>query len=73
MPRILFAFLHSFYLRSKPLERDNILKHWQLACDAKQKDIEQIYVSEEIADSEVEGYLKNILLDFQSLCGIKLN
>ena len=51
--------LHNKELR-KPLAYDTIMEHWRLASNAKQKDIEQIYVSESIPDTEVAGYLQKI-------------
>lgn len=47
----------------KSLAHDTIMEHWKLARNAKQKDIEQIYVSEEIPDTEIAGFLQKIQTD----------
>jgi predicted nucleotidyltransferase component of viral defense system len=47
----------------KPLSIKNILEHWWLASQAKIKEVEQIYLSEEITDTEIDDYLTAIPLD----------
>jgi predicted nucleotidyltransferase component of viral defense system len=42
----------------KPLLRENIMEHWRLASDAKERDLSQIHVGQEIDD--IEDFLQMI-------------
>jgi uncharacterized protein len=47
----------------QPLKLKNIMDHWLLASQAKKQDLAQIYVTLEIAESEIATYLNQIPLD----------
>ena len=51
----------------KPISPNSVLSNWNLAKTDKTNELQSIYYSEELTESEIEGYLKT--LDFPEIVG----